>query len=433
MRHDPTYRTIRALPLVLFCVLLVYLCCPPALSFGKQPGPSLSRTSQKQSVKTAMIANLRYYGSPDQRRLIFDVGRPLTYTQQRVSNPDQLVINLANTVLSRTAKRKLDAHALPKEIEVKQAGARRVQVTVNMENVSGLKLQALHKPNRLVLEYEYAPKRSAPPIVQPKVTAPIAPPKIMTPIVRPKITLPPLTRQSTESQRQARLDIDTIVLDPGHGGKDPGAIGRAGLTEKEVVLDVALRLRELIQDRLGKKVLMTRTTDAFIELDDRAKFANAQKAELFVSIHINSHPSLNVRGIEMYHFGIASDHRARQVAARENGETIDHAHDFLDLIKADLALSKRIEESQNLAWETKLAIVNLVGGAYDLEDHGVKTAPFYVLRYTAMPSILAELSFISNSADEKLLRTSSYRQKMAEALFEGIRNYLNSVQVAFAR
>jgi len=278
--------------------------------------------------------------------------------------------------------------------------------------MTGLKLQALRRPYRLVLAY--VPKRSSPPIVQ------------------PKITLPPVTRQSTEVQRHARLDIDTIILDPGHGGKDPGAVGRTGLMEKEVVLDVALRLRELLMDRLGKKTLMTRATDVFIELDDRAKFANSQKADLFVSIHINSHPSPNVRGIELYHFGIASDRRAMQVAARENGDTIDHARDLVDLIKADLALSKRIEESQNLAWETKLAIVNLVGMAYNLDDHGVKTAPFYVLRYTAMPSILAELSFISNSSDEKLMRSSNYRQKMAEALFEGIRNYLNSAQVASA-
>ena len=336
----------------------------------------------------------------------------MSYTQQRISNPDQVVINLANAVLSKTAKRKLEEHTLPTEIEIKQMGARRVQVILNMEDMTGLKLQALRKPYRLVLAY--VPKRSSPPVVQ------------------PKITLPPVTRQSTEVQRQARLDIDTIILDPGHGGKDPGAVGRSGLMEKEVVLDVALRLQQLLMDRLGKKTLMTRATDVFIELDDRAKFANSQKADLFVSIHINSHPSPNVRGIEMYHFGIASDRRAMQVAARENGDTIDHARDLIDLIKADLALSKRIEESQNLAWETKLAIVNLVGMAYNLDDHGVKTAPFYVLRYTAMPSILAELSFISNSSDEKLLRSSGYRQKMAEALFEGIRNYLNSAQVASA-
>jgi len=413
MRYDPLRKTGRAFPLqLLWCLVLAGLFCIPALSFGKSKGPSLSSAPQKSSVKTATIANLRYYGSAQQHRLIFDLGRPVSYTQERVSNPDQVVINLVNAVLSKTAKRKLEEHTLPTEIEIKQMGARRVQVILNMEDMTGLKLQALRKPYRLVLAY--VPKRSSPPVVQ------------------PKITLPPVTRQSTEVQRQARLDIDTIILDPGHGGKDPGAVGRSGLMEKEVVLDVALRLQQLLMDRLGKKTLMTRATDVFIELDDRAKFANSQKADLFVSIHINSHPSPNVRGIEMYHFGIASDRRAMQVAARENGDTIDHARDLIDLIKADLALSKRIEESQNLAWETKLAIVNLVGMAYNLDDHGVKTAPFYVLRYTAMPSILAELSFISNSSDEKLLRSSGYRQKMAEALFEGIRNYLNSAQVASA-
>jgi N-acetylmuramoyl-L-alanine amidase len=196
---------------------------------------------------------------------------------------------------------------------------------------------------------------------------------------------------------------------------------------------VAQHLRDLLRDRLGKKVLMTRDKDVFVELDDRAKFANGHKADLFISIHINSHPRRATHGFEMYHFGIASDRRAMEVAARENGDNIDHARDLLDMIKADLALSKRIEESQNLAWETKLAVVNRVGAHYSLDDLGVKTAPFYVLRYTAMPSILVELAFISNPIEERRLRQSDFRQKIAEGLFEGIRNYLNSVQVALAR
>ena len=407
-RHYPAHGIGEGFPLrLLLCILFGTLFCVPSPSFG------LSSAPPKGSAKTATIANLRYYGSPEQNRLIFDLLRPVKYTQLHTSDPDQVVINLSNAVLGRIAKRKLDEHKLPTEIEIKQAGARRVRVVLNMEEMTGLKVHTLLKPYRLVVDY--VPKR------------------IGAAVVQPKITLPPVSRQITELQRQARLDIDTIVLDAGHGGKDPGAIGRTGLTEKAVVLDVALRLRELLQDRLGKKVLMTRATDTFIELDDRAKFANGHKADLFVSIHINSHPSRNVHGIELYHFGIASDRRAMEVAARENGDNIDRARDLVDMIKADLALSKRIEESQNLAWETKLAIVNVVGTAYNLDDHGVKTAPFYVLRYTAMPSILAELSFISNSGDEKLLRASSYRRKMAEALFEGIRNYLNSVQVASVR
>ena len=392
----------------------------PTQTIAKKPGNSLSNAPHKSLPKTATtIANLRYYASAGQNRLIFDLARPVEYTRQS-GGKDRVVINLMNSVLSKAAKRKVDEHRLPSEIEIKQTGPRRIQVLLNTEDLTGVKLQALRKPYRLVLEYE--PKRAGTPAVEPKIVLP----------VQPKIALPPVTREIPEAQRTARLDIDTIILDPGHGGRDPGAIGASGLTEKGVVLDVALRLRQLLQNRLGMKVPMTRETDTFIELDDRARLANTQKADLFVSIHINSHPSRNVRGIELYHFGIASDRRAMEVAARENGDTIDHARNFLDLIKADLALSKRIEESQNLAWETKLAIVNLVGTSYFIEDHGVKTAPFYVLRYTAMPSILAELSFISSSADEKLLRSPSYRQKMAEALFEGIRNYVNSVQVAYA-
>ena len=369
--------------------------------------------TKKPSTKAITIDNLRYDRSPKRIRLVFDLARPVKFTQQRSTKPNQFIINLKNTILSDSAKGTIEDDGFPVEVEVNQrSDLRRVRVTLEMDGITDVKLRTLTKPHRLIMDYY--PKNPSP-----------------TPAAQPKITLPAVTRQITQAQRQARLDIETIILDPGHGGKDPGAIGRSGLTEKEVVLDVAWRVRKLLEEQLGKKVLMTRDKDVFIELDDRAKFANRHKADLFVSIHINSHPNRNTRGVEMYHFGIASDRRALEVAARENGDSIDHARDIVDMIKADLALSKRIEESQNLAWEAKLALVNLVGAEYDLDDHGVKTAPFYVLRYTAMPSILAELSFISNPVDEKRLRLPAYRQKMAEGIFEGIRNYLNSTQVAF--
>jgi N-acetylmuramoyl-L-alanine amidase len=373
----------------------------------------VSLAAPQSAGQTATISNLRYYGTSDQNRLVFDLARPVKYTQRHVSEPDQMVIDLSNAVLGKTAKRKLEAHKLPDEISIRQTDARQVRVILKMEDIELVKLKSLTKPYRLVMDY--TSKKT-------EVDAPA-----------PRATMPRVTRPITEPQRQARLAIETIVLDPGHGGKDTGAIGRSGLTEKEVVLDVATRLKDLLQKRLSKKVLLTRTTDSFIELDDRAKFANGNKADLFVSIHINSHPSRKLRGMELYHFGIASDRRAMEVAARENGDSIDRSTDLVDMIKADLALSKRIEDSQTLAWETKTAIAHAVGSTYNLDDHGVKTAPFYVLRYTAMPSILAELSFISNASDEKLLRSPGYRQKMAEGLFEGIRNYLNSTQLAYAR
>lgn len=370
--------------------------------------------SKRRSAKVTTVKNLRVSQKANQHRLVLDLARRFSYTQHRLANPDRLVINLKNAVLSRTAKVKIDDDSFPIEVEVTQVAPRNVRVILDMESITNVKLLKLTRPHRLVMDYV---AQSEPPAMPPQ----------------PQITFPPVTRQLTQAERQARLDIETIVLDPGHGGKDPGAVGSGGLTEKEVVLDVALRLRDLLRDRLGKKVLMTRDKDAFLELDDRAKFANGHKADLFVSIHINSHPKRATRGIEMYHFGIASDRRAMEVAARENGDNIDHARDILDMIKADLALSKRIEESQNLAWEAKLAVVNRVGAHYSLEDLGVKTAPFYVLRYTAMPSILVELAFISNPIEERRMRQPEFRQKVAEGLFEGIRSYINSVQVALAR
>ena len=370
--------------------------------------------AKSRAPKVATVKTLKVSRSGNYNSLVLELAKPVTYTQRRMKNPDRLVVDLKNVILSSAAKRKVDDDSFPMEIEVSQTSPQHVLVVLDMDGIAAVKLRKLTGPHRLVMDYvpEGAFQALAP---------------------KPTITLPPVSRQITRVERQARLDIQTIVLDPGHGGKDPGAVGRGGLTEKEVALDVGLRLRNLLMDRLGKKVLMTRDKDAFIELDDRAKFANRQKADLFVSIHINSHPKRTTRGVEMYHFGIASDRRAMEVAARENGDTISRDSDIVDMIKADLALSKRIEDSQNLAWETKIAVVNLVGAHFDMEDHGVKTAPFYVLRYTAMPSILAELAFISNPIEEKRLRQPDFRQKAAEGLFEGIRNYLNSVQVALAR
>ncbi len=378
--------------------------------------PKLTTAKSKQrSSKTITITNVRASQEGPRHRLVLDLTKPVTFTQKRrLSDPAMLVIDLNNVALGHAARRAAEADTFPVAIAVTQATPQRVRVVLDMEDITGVSLMKLSKPDRLVVDYTSKPA-------------------IPTTVATPKITLPPVSRQITLYERQARLDIATIVLDPGHGGKDPGAVGRDGLAEKEVALDVARRLRDLLRERLGKTVFMTRDKDEFVELDDRAKFANRHKADLFVSIHINSHPKRTTRGIEIYHFGIASDRRAMDVAARENGDTLDHAQDFVGLIKADLALSKRIEDSQNLAWETKISVVNLVGSQYDTDDHGVKTAPFYVLRYTAMPSILAELAFISNPVEERYLRQPAFRQKAAEGLFEGIRNYLNSAQVARAR
>jgi N-acetylmuramoyl-L-alanine amidase len=176
---------------------------------------------------------------------------------------------------------------------------------------------------------------------------------------------------------------------------------------------------------------MTRERDVFVELEDRAKFANTNDADLFVSIHVNSHPSRSVNGIEIYHFGEAKDQRALEVAARENGTPLNSTGVGWEYLVADLLTTKKIEESLEFAWTAKGALVTHMNGHYPVTDHGVKTAPFYVLRFTSMPSILAEIAYISNPAEEEVLQKPAFVGDVAESLFQGIKSFLaNNKQTA---
>ena len=238
-------------------------------------------------------------------------------------------------------------------------------------------------------------------------------------------TPPPALRAAPATTRS---DVKIIVIDAGHGGKDPGAVGRSGMAEKDITLYVALRVRELIIKRLGKGVLMTRDKDVFIELEDRAKFANTMGADLFVSIHVNSHPQRSTKGVEVYHFGEATDRRALEVAARENGTPIKDTGIGWQYFVADLLTTKKVQESLELAWTTKKAMISRLDDYYDVEDHGVKTAPFYVLRFTSMPSILAEIAFITNPTEERLMQSDAFLNRMAESIFDGIKTYVKTAQ-----
>jgi N-acetylmuramoyl-L-alanine amidase len=221
-----------------------------------------------------------------------------------------------------------------------------------------------------------------------------------------------------------------VVIDPGHGGKDPGAVGRGGSAEKDITLKVGLLLKQMLTDRLGKQVVMTRERDVSLELEDRTTFANRHNADLFVSIHVNSHSQRGIRGLEVYHFGEASDPRALAVAARENGTPIENTGVGWQYLVADLLTSKKMEESLELAWSAKQALVSQLNAQYEVVDHGVKTGPFYVLRFTAMPSILAEIAFISNPTEERLMQTPAFLKRVAEGIFEGVKAFIAPVETA---
>ncbi len=233
--------------------------------------------------------------------------------------------------------------------------------------------------------------------------------------------------------RTLGLKIGRIVIDAGHGGHDTGTIGPDGLMEKDLVLDVALRLGHLLETRLGADVIYTREDDSFIPLETRTAIANEHQADLFISIHANSSSDPSARGVETYYLNFTSDPDALEVAARENAVSQKSIFELQDLVKK-ITLKDKIEESRELATDVQQSLYSGLTTRHSaLRDRGVKKAPFVVLIGANMPSILAEISFVSNPTDEAKLEKPDYREKIAESLYKGIAKYaggLSGVKVA---
>jgi N-acetylmuramoyl-L-alanine amidase len=227
--------------------------------------------------------------------------------------------------------------------------------------------------------------------------------------------------------RALGLKVGRIVIDAGHGGHDTGTLGPGGLQEKDVVLDVALRVGKLLHSRLGAEIVYTRDDDTFIPLETRTAIANKAQADLFLSIHGNSSPEPSARGVETYYLNFTSDPGALEVAARENAVSSSSVHQLSDLVRK-IALKDKIDESREFAADVDAGLYSgLKTGNPGLKDRGVKKAPFVVLIGAQMPSILAEISFLTNPDDAEELSESSYKQRIAEALDAGVERYLRGL------
>ena len=227
--------------------------------------------------------------------------------------------------------------------------------------------------------------------------------------------------------RTLGLKIGKIVIDPGHGGHDTGTIGPEGLKEKDLVLEVGRRLGKLLETRLGAEVVYTRKDDTFIPLETRTAIANQQRADLFISIHANSSEDPDARGVETYYLNFTSSPEALEVAARENAVSEKSIYELQDLVKK-IALKEKIEESREFAADVQQSLHSgLAARSPGIRNRGVKKAPFIVLIGANMPSILAEISFVSNPGDEHRLETSEYRQRIAESLYRGIAKYVDGL------
>jgi len=228
--------------------------------------------------------------------------------------------------------------------------------------------------------------------------------------------------------RQLGLGVSRIVIDPGHGGHDPGAMGKAGVSEAELVLDISLRLEKLLQKVAGVEVILTRRTDDFVALQERTAIANREGADLFLSIHANASSSVLTHGVETYYLDFASTLDSAAVAARENAASGQAMGALPDFIKS-IALNNKLDESRDFATDVQHAMIDRLRTTNKtVKDLGVKQAPFMVLIGAAMPSVLAEISFVTNEPEARLLKGSVYRQRIAEALFNAIRKYQTSLK-----
>ena len=241
-----------------------------------------------------------------------------------------------------------------------------------------------------------------------------------------------LPEKYTKTKTGSAPGLCTVVIDPGHGGKDPGATGYQKTREKDVCLSLGLKLQKLINSKKGYKAILTRNSDIFLSLDDRGAIANENNADIFISLHANSHENTKITGIETYYLSFASDEDARKVAARENFTTPSKISD-LEMIFFDLLENNKINQSSTLAGHIHNAMVSKISDKYQekLRNLGIKHAPMRVLINTEMPCILIETAFISNPKEAKQLKSTAFQDTLSVSIFNGIENFRSARKTAF--
>ncbi|HWY26485.1 MAG TPA: N-acetylmuramoyl-L-alanine amidase [Candidatus Angelobacter sp.] len=347
-------------------------------------------------------------------RVVLDVDGAQDYSAFLLANPYRLVIDVHAQPAATTAKREADpAAAAPLEAKSESDETATASAEKRAPEAAAPGSKTTAKPAAANAAMAGKSKTE-----KPKTAVALRPP-----------TEPKLNRDGQRSlTRELGLKISRIVIDPGHGGHDTGTIGPHGLMEKDLCLDIALRLGRMIEDKLpNAQVVYTRKDDTFIPLEDRTAIANNAKADLFISIHANSSHDQAARGIETYYLNFATSPESMEVATRENALSQSSIHDLQDLVKK-IARNEKIEESKELANDVQDSLAHRMQViSQNQRNRGVKKAPFVVLIGANMPSILSEISFISNPADEKLLKSNYQRQRVAEGLYRGITSYLDSL------
>ena len=367
-----------------------------------------SDTSSKGGL--ARVTDIRHWSAQDYTRIVIDVNGQVEYGSHllrrdpSLGKPPRLYIDLENSTLDSSFSGAIPiGDGLLRKVRAGQYKPRVVRVVLDIESIEDHKIFSLSDPFRIVIDVTGESRKRLPP-----------PEKGET----PSLTL----------AQQLGLGVKKVVIDPGHGGKDPGAVGPSGVKEKDVVLGIALKLQEKIRTRLHLDAILTRGSDKFLPLEERTALANTQKADLFVSIHTNAHKNRGVHGISTYILNVATDAEEARLAAFENAVSTKRISD-LEKILNDLMLKSKINESSRLAEAVQQGLIKGLPRSYSkIKDLGVRQAPFYVLIGARMPSIMVETSFITNRSEEKRLRSAAYQDAVAEGILAGIQSYINQIE-----
>jgi N-acetylmuramoyl-L-alanine amidase len=430
------------------------------------------------------VTAVRHWPAADTTRVAVEVSGEFQFKTDRLHNPERVYFDILNS-RPKFENRRLYSEEVSdrflKRIRVAETTAGVTRVVLDLADSVDSSTSELINPHRLIIELRAA----APPIIsqtQPVVPAAVIPTAVPTPPVErpatagpakvqpvadsapaltpaavrdPKVevaktadapvvivatpTLPaPTSAELAKSAKHTSggdnsliralgLKINRVVIDPGHGGHDEGTSGPKGLLEKDLVLDVSLRLGKLIEEHMGAEVVYTRTDDTFVPLEGRTALANEKKADLFLSIHANSSPVPHVAGIETYYLNFTDSKDSLDIAARENASSEKSIFELRDLIQKITAHDKA-EESREFAGRVQASLYAFSARNNPAEkNRGVRKAPFVVLIGASMPSVLAEIGFLSNPREEALLKKPDYRQKLAEALYRGVSRYAESL------
>ncbi len=363
--------------------------------------------------KLEEIRALRHWSSADYSRVVIDLSGKIKFKAHLLKayagRPPRLYVDCTPAKLSPYLRPVIPIKdGLLQQVRVGVYRPGTVRIVLDLKSLSQYRVFFLDDPPRLVVDLigKNLPAEGA-----------------GCPVTLPK-------KGPLSLAQQLGLCVKRVVIDPGHGGKDPGARSRRGLREKDVVLKVAQLLAQKLRKE-GFQVILTRNRDTFIPLEQRTAIANMKKADLFISIHVNSSPNHRARGVETYYLNFASDKEAMRVAALENAASTRSLGELQDLLR-HILLNTKVEESKRLAEDVQKSLVHSIRQRYRyVKNRGVKTAPFVVLIGTRMPAVLVEIGFISNRYEERRLRSKRYLEAVAEGLAKGITTYMKQIKVSY--